>query len=357
MSKAEGHSIAQGRGTKVKRALSAAFLLFLIIGTVWIVRRYATTPWQENAGPVFGTYYQVKYRCADDLHPLLQAELGRLDSTLSLFNKESLLSRINANATPETDTLFRTVFRLAAEVSRITNGAFDITVAPLVKAWGFGPDGKVVAPAQTTIDSLRSFVGIGKVRLEGTRLVKADPRVQIDLGAVAKGFAVDRLAAVLKAHGVEDFMVEIGGEVVTQGNNPEGKPWTVGIIKPTTEDATAGIVQSVFSIGTGAIATSGNYLNFRKTGGKRVGHTIDPRTGQPVQRTLLSATVLAPDCATADAYATAFMVLGLDSAKAVVRSRPELEACLIYADAQGNHRVWQTPAVAANKKNKDKALQ
>lgn len=343
MRNAEVYTIVQKRGTKARRTLSAAFLLLLIIGTVWIIRRHVAMPWHENAGAVFGTYYQVKYRSADDLHPLLQVELARVDSTLSLFNKESLLSRINANVTQETDTLFRTVFRLADEVSRATGGAFDMTVAPLVRAWGFGPDGQTAIPPQTVLDSLRAFVGFDKVKLEGTRIVKADPRVQLDFGAVAKGLAVDRLAAVLRAHGVGDFMVEIGGEVATQGNNPDGKPWTVGIVKPTTEDATAGVVQTVLPLGTGAMATSGNYLNYRKEGGRRVGHTIDPRTGLSTQRSLLSATVLAPDCATADAFATAFMVLSLDSACAVVRSRSDLEAYFIYADVQGRHRVSHVP--------------
>lgn len=337
--------------SRLKQSLAGAFLLFLIIATVWIVRRHADMPWQANGGAVFGTSYQVKYRCVDDLHPFLQAELARVDSTLSLFNKQSLLSRINANETSETDTLFRFVFHLATDVSRATDGAFDITVAPLVKAWGFGPDGKSKSPTPAALDSLRAFVGFDKVKLDGTRVVKADSRVQLDLGAIAKGLAVDRLAAVLKNHGVEDFMVEIGGEVVTQGLNPNGKPWTVGIVKPTTEDAAAGIVQTALSLGKGAMATSGNYLNFYKEGGKYVGHTIDPRSGRPVQRTLLSATVLAPDCATADAFATAFMVLGFDSARTIVQNRSELEAYFIYLDEQGRHQIWQTPFFSQKQTN------
>ncbi|MBR4552542.1 MAG: FAD:protein FMN transferase [Bacteroidaceae bacterium] len=335
------------QSSRLKQILAATFLLFLIVGTVWIVRRHAGQAWQTNEGPVFGTFFHIQYQCDEDLQPLIQAELIRLDSTLSLFNNQSLLSRLNRGETQQTDTLFRSVFAIARTVSQATGGAFDITVAPLVKAWGFGPDGTPQAPSVQTLDSLRQVVGFSKLRLQGEQLLKSDPRVQIDLGAIAKGFAVDRIAAVLRAHKVENFMVEIGGEIVAQGTNPEGKPWTVGIVKPTTEDATAGLVQQVLSLGTGAMATSGNYLNFHKQGRKRIGHTIDPRTGQPVQRNILSATVLAPNCATADAFATAFMVLGLDSARKVVESHKELEAYLIYEDAKGQHRVWQSPAVAA----------
>lgn len=333
--------------SRLKQILAATFLLFLIVGTVWIVRRHAGQAWQTNEGPVFGTFFHIQYQCDEDLQPFIQAELIRLDSTFSLFNNQSLLSRLNRGETQQTDTLFRSVFAIARTVSQATGGAFDITVAPLVKAWGFGPNGTPQAPSAQTLDSLRQVVGFSKLRLQGEQLVKSDPRVQIDLGAIAKGFAVDRIAAVLRAHKVENFMVEIGGEIVAQGVNPAAKPWTVGIVKPTTEDATAGLVQQVLSLGTGAMATSGNYLNFHKQGSRRIAHTIDPRTGQPVQCNILSATVLAPDCATADAFATAFMVLGLDSARNVVENHKELEAYFIYQDAQGHHRVWQSPAVAA----------
>lgn len=339
-------SSAKPKPSRLKQLINGAFLLFLIVGTVWIVRCHSGREWQENEGPVFGTFYHVRYQATEDFHPLLQAELARLDSTFSLFNQESLLSRLNNNSTDTTNQIFRSVFDLSKRVSATTDGAFDITVAPLVKAWGFGPDGVGEMPSPTRLDSLRQFVGIDKVRLEGARLVKADARVQLDLGAVAKGFAVDRLAAVLEANGVENYMVEIGGEVVTRGTNPDGKPWTVGIVRPTTEDTATGAVQSVLSLGTGAMATSGNYLNFHKQGGKRVAHTIDPRTGQPIQRTVLSASVLAPTCAEADAYATAFMVLGLDKAKALVGSRSGLEAYIIYKDSQGAHQVWASPSVS-----------
>ncbi len=338
----ERYIVKTSKRSRFRTVLSATFLLFLVVGTIYIIRRHVADAWYEQEGAVFGTYYHVKYRATADLHNQIQRELTRIDATFSLFNKESLLSQINANRTDTTDTLFRTVFSLAQEVSQATNGAFDITVAPLVEAWGFGPAGNKTLPTDAVIDSLRSFVGFKKVQIVKTHVVKQDPRVQLDFSAIAKGLAVDGVAEVLHTAGAEDYMVEIGGEVVTRGKNPEGKLWTVGVVKPTTEDATIGLLQEVLSLSTCAMATSGNYLNFHKAGNTQVGHTIDPRTGRPVSHNLLSATVFAPTCATADAYATAFMVIGLDSARAIVESHKDIEAYFIYEDASGCHQVWRS---------------
>ncbi|MBR1838648.1 MAG: FAD:protein FMN transferase [Bacteroidaceae bacterium] len=311
------------------------------MGTIYVLQCRNTETWHENKGNVFGTYYEVKYLSAEDFHTGLQQELARLDSTFSLFNQESLLTRLNSNRTDSTNAMFRDVFVLAQRVNRLTYGALDITIAPLVKAWGFGPNGIGKTPTETQLDSLRAFVGMDKVSLQHEHLQKTDARVALDLGAIAKGYAVDRLAAYLAAQGITNYMVEIGGEVVAHGVNDQGKPWTVGIIEPTTEGARLGTIHRVVTLGTGAMATSGNYLNFYQQGAKKVAHTIDPRTAMPIQRNIISATVLAEDCATADAFATAFMVLGLDSAQRVLNDNPALRAYLIYLDADGTHKVFE----------------
>lgn len=319
-------------------------LIVLICGTVYAVR----PKWQENQGAVFGTMYHIKYKYHHDLQADIDSTLKQVDFSLSLFNKASTLSRINDGRTNEADSLFIEVFRKAEQVSRATDGAFDITVAPLVNAWGFGfKQGHDVT--QQEIDSLCRFVGFEKVTLEGNTVKKSSPQVTVDCGAIAKGYGVDRVARMLKSKGVEHFIVEIGGEVVTCGHNAEKKPWSVGIQKPIGDDGAAdGDLQGVLRLTDRAVATSGNYRNFYVRNGRRYAHTIDPRTGRPVQHSLLSATVLAPDCATADAYATAFMVLGVEKAQQVLSQQKQLQAVLVYEEA-GKLKVWQSEGLKIEK--------
>ncbi len=321
------------------------FLILLIVGTVLIISQQQSTPYQHNEGTVFGTFYKISYQCDSDLHERIRQELDRVDLSLSPFNPQSVITAVNENRSVDADDRFADVFRRAMTVAEQTDGAFDITVAPLVNAWGFGfksgrhPDAK-------TIDSLRAFVGYKKVRLDGRRVVKADPRMMLDCSAIAKGYGSDMVARLLQKHGVDNFMVEIGGEVVTRGISPKRVPWRIGVTKPVDDSlSTAGEIQTVLNVTDRAMATSGNYRNFYYKDGKKYAHTIDPKTGCPVQHSLLSATVLAADCATADAYATAFMVMGLDRAKTFLDSHPELMAYFIFADGQGENAVWCSPSL------------
>lgn len=310
------------------------FLVFLIFATVWILRFRGAATLHEAQGSIFGTTYHIKYESAEKLDSAILEELQRVDRSLSVFNKQSTISRINSGESNRTDAMLYEIISKASEVSKITNGAFDITVMPLVNAWGFGFK-KGDFPTNQEVDSLRRFVGFHKLTLrKDSTLEKKDSRIMIDCGAIAKGYGVDRIARLLREHGVRNFMVEIGGEVVTKGRNPKGHPWHIGISRPVDDGANE--VQTVLDLENSALATSGNYRNYYERDGRRYAHTIDPRTGQPVQHSLLSATVIAPDCATADAYATAFMVLGVDSARQIVKERKDLKAYLIYADAKGD---------------------
>ena len=241
--------------------------------------------------------------------------------------------------------MFLTVFNKAMEISCETNGAFDITVAPLVNAWGFGFKNGI-QPNRHQVDSLRRLIGYEKVALKDGRIVKQVPGMMLDCSAIAKGFGSDVVAHFLQQQGVKNFMVEIGGEVVTRGVNPQRLPWKIGVTKPTDDTLSVnGEIQSILNVTDMAMATSGNYRNFYYKGGKKYAHTIDPKTGYPVQHSLLSATVLAKDCATADAYATSFMVLGIDGAKQVLERHPELMAYFIYSDAKGQNAVWCSPSM------------
>lgn len=305
------------------------FFMFLLGATVWIIRA-KNAPFNLNQGKIFGTSYNIKYQSPTDFHPEIKAELKRVDEALSLFNPESWLSRYNRGERPAANPMADEVITLAMRVSKETNGAFDITVAPLVNAWGFGTK-TGQWPTDNQVDSLRQFVGFQRY-LEGET-------VTLDCGAVAKGYGVDRAAKVLDDHGVENYMVEIGGEVVVKGKNPDGNPWVIGVAKPT---ATAEEMVQL-NLADCALATSGNYLNFHTDSlGNKVAHTIDPRLGRPVQHSLLSATVQAKTCAEADAYATAFMVMGYDAALEFLKRHPELHVYFIYSKPDGSYGIYNT---------------
>lgn len=201
-------------------------------------------------------------------------------------------------------------------------------------------------PSKHAIDSLRQIVGYQKVALKGGKIVKQDPRINLDCSGVAKGYGSDCVANLLRRHGIENFMVEIGGEVVTSGINPDRVPWRIGVTKPVDDPTLqGGELQTVLNVTDKAMATSGNYRNFYYKGGKKYAHTIDPKTGYPVQHNILSSTVVADNCATADAYATAFMVMGLEKAKAILDKHPELMVYFIYSDKDGKNAVWFSPSM------------
>ncbi len=317
--------------------IAIAFALFCrhsMAGDQW--------PMVRNEGTVFGTIYHAKYFYKEDLKAEIEAELQKVDASLSMFNPQSTISGINKGETSEADEMLCEVLRLSFIINEATDGAFDPTVAPLVNAWGFGfKSGQL--PDSTQVDSLQALVGLHGIHLDGNRLTKDNPLSILDFSAIAKGYGVDRAAQVLRSHGIRDFMVEIGGEVVTEGVNEKGEAWRIGINKPdddTTQVSTE--LQDIIQLSGKAIATSGNYRNFYIHEGRKIAHTINPRTGYPAQQDILSSTVLAPTCAEADAFATAFMVLGLDSARQVLRQQQQLEAYFIYSDEQGNYRTWHT---------------
>jgi len=330
---------------KKKLIWQLPFLILLIVGTVLIIRQQQSLPYQTNSGMVFGTVYNITYECDSNLHEAIKAELQKVDNSLSPFNAQSIITAINQNQDVKPDEMFLTVFNKAMEISRETGGAFDITVAPLVNAWGFGFKNGI-QPDRHQVDSLRRLIGYEKVTLKDGRIVKQLPDIMLDCSAIAKGFGSDVVAHFLRQHGVKNFMVEIGGEVVTSGVNPQRLPWRIGVTKPTDDSLSIkGEIQSVLNVTDMAMATSGNYRNFYYKGGKKYAHTIDPKTGYPVQHSLLSATVLAKDCATADAYATSFMVLGIDGAKKILERHPELMAYFIYSDDKGQNAVWCSPSL------------
>ena len=314
----------------MKRIISLIFLILLVAGTIFILSR---SKYQTSQGEIFGTTYHVRYNSTQNLDKEIEQELFRVDTIFSLFKENSLLSRFNRGEDKgKGNTLFAEVIKLSLEISNETEGAFDITVAPLVNAWGFGFKNKQPLSNQQ-VDSLQKLVGYQHLSFNGKELTKDIPNLQIDCGAIAKGYAVDRIAKLLSDKGCQNYMVEIGGEVVVKGNNDKGEKWKIGINKPTQHALpTEEDLQTLLSLTNCGIATSGNYRNFYIKDGKKYAHSIDPKTGYPVQHSLLSATVISQSCAKSDALATAFMVMGLDKAKAFVETHKDIQVYFIYSD-------------------------
>jgi len=291
----------------------------------------------EESGSVFHTLYHIKYQSPKLLSEQIEAEFRKFSLSLNPFNPNSIISKVNRNEEVEVDDWFITVFNKAMEVSERSNGAFDATVSPLINLWGFGFK-NADSVSQAAIDSIMPFIGYRKIRLEGRKVIKSDPRVELNFSAIAKGFASDVIGQLLEREGVKNYMVEIGGEVAVKGVNPHGECWTIGINKP--EDDSTGrrndIIDNKLRLcDKSGLATSGNYRNYHIRDGKKYSHTIDPKTGYPTENTLLSATIIAPDCMTADAYATAFMALGIEAAGRMAEQLPEIDYLLIYAKGDG----------------------
>ena len=324
-----------------RKARIASALIALVVATVFLLLRDEEPSLQlyRNEGKVFGTYYNIRYRGTEDLQDSIQAAFKAFDNSLSMFNPHSTLSAVNANRDTVTDPYFEAMWTEAEKVYTLSGGAFDITVAPLVKAFGFGSKSdQLSAISPQTIDSIRQFVGFEKVQLIDHKVVKSDPRVQIDGGAVAKGQACDMIAALLRGHGCENYLVDIGGEIVAQGEREPGEPWRVGITKPKLNNEGAEKdLQEILAVRSICMATSGNYRNFYYAGEERRSHTIDPRTGYPVQHSVLSATVVSSSCMRADALATACMVLGEEEALAMI-DRAKDAACYLLV-AKGDSLV------------------
>ena len=303
------------------------FLLLLIVGTIFIVRQQRNMPYQHDKGFIFGTVYSVTYQSDKNLQAEIEAALRQVDGEFSMFNDTSTVARINRGEYPTQSAMYQEVFHLAQTVHEETDGAFDITVAPLVNAWGFGFKHEQM-PTRHQVDSLLKI------------------RNQYDFSAIAKGYGSDVVARLLRSRDISNFMVEIGGEIVTQGISEKRLPWKIGVTKPTDDSLSVnGELQTVLNVTDIAMATSGNYRNFYYKGGRKYAHTIDPKTGYPVQHPLLSATVLGKSCAVADAYATSFMVLGMEKAQEVLQRHPELMAYFIYARPDGTNGVWFSPSL------------
>lgn len=263
-------------------------------------------------GIAWNTLYHITYDSPSDLSDSISRIFVEIDASLSPFNPESTVSKINDNRTESVDNMFREVYHASSHINRESGGLFDPTLAPLIRAWGFGQGHEVNADT-LKIDSLLNIVGISKTTIQGTRIIKENSSTEFNFSALAKGYGVDCIADMLERNGVNNYLVEVGGEIRASGVNPKGNKWSIGIDRPL-ENGQPGDAVTTLYVNEAAVATSGNYRNFHDRGGKRFGHTISPETGRPVQTDVISATVVAPSCMEADALATCCMVMGSEKA-------------------------------------------
>jgi len=299
-------------------------------------------------GTAQGTTYNIIYEHSDKLN--LKSEIDSIllqfDKSMSVWDSTSVISKVNNNdSSVILDSYFIDVFNKAMEVSAVTDGKFDITIAPLVNAFGFGPS-KRTAIDSALVDSLIQFVGYKKINIVNNKIVKDNPNITIDCNALAQGKSVDIICEFLSSKGCKNFLVEIGGEVRTVGENSSGNAWNVGVDKPVEDaDIVDRQLQVILKISNLAIATSGNYRKFYEENGIKFSHSFDPTTGYPIRSNLLSASILAKDCMTADAYATACMIVGLEKSKQLLAANPNLEGYLIFVNEKGEFEVYYTKGV------------
>ncbi len=299
----------------------------------------------SHQGRTEGTYYKITYESPKgiDYEQEIIKLLYEFNASLSTYIPNSLISRINQNDNSAiVDRYFRTVFNKSAEVNKASDGVFDITIAPIVNLWGFGFTSDIPEIAPQKIDSLLQFVGMDKIRISGDKVVKDSPGVMLDMNAIAKGYSVDVVADFLKEKGCRSYLVDIGGEIASRGVNASGNVWRIGIERPADNAQYGDSFQAIIQLDNRALATSGNYRRFFEVNGVKYAHSFDVKTGYPVKHNLLSATILADDCMTADAWATVCMVSGLSKSIEILQQHPEFDAFLIYSDEQGNYQTFIT---------------
>lgn len=324
----------------INRLLSLLLLLTLFITAC----KEKKAVIENFTGFTQGTTYSIVYDNNRNLDPenlkiKVEKILHDFDMSLSVYNDSSIISRLNRNEDVAPDSFFTEVFRKSVAISKMTDGAFDITVGPLVNAWGFGPDSHKNF-SESKLDSLMKLVGMDKVSLINGKLIKSYPGICLDVNAIAQGYSVDVVCRFFDNLGLRNYLIEIGGEVRAKGTRA-GADWRIGIDKPEDNNMSPGqTLQAIIKISDKALSTSGNYRKFYIEDGIKYSHEIDPKTGYPAKNNLLSATIIAYDCTTADGIATACMVMGTEKTIQFLGLHPEFDAYLVYSDDNGNYKTW-----------------
>lgn len=303
-----------------------------------------TTNYFQIQGAAEGTSYNIVFEVENGygIQDRVDELIADFESSLSVYDAGSIISKVNRNEDVEVDSYFKAVFNRAKEISEQTGGLFDISAEPIFKEWGFSFQKQTTANP-SLIEDLLQYTGMDKVWLAGDKVVKAHPKLKLNANAIAKGYSADLVANLLDDENIENYLVEIGGEIRTKGISPRGGAWAIGVDRPTDTNLIPGQdVQVVLNLSNKALATSGNYRQFYIKDGKRISHTINPKTGYPVDHTLLSVTVVADDAISADAYATAFLVAGIDDALDLLDSIEDEVDVLFICDDDGEFKVHYT---------------
>lgn len=293
-----------------------------------------------------GTTYRITYESkkGENLQPAIGSILAGIDSSLSIYDPDSVISKLNRNEPgARADENFIQVFNKSHEVYEKTGGSFDVTVAPVVNAMGFGSTDTQNLNGEL-IENLINLVGMNKLRLQNNILIKENNNITLDFNGIAQGYSVDLVADFLNGLGIRNYLIEIGGEVRSKGRNRENRTWRIGIDRPVEGNTIPGSnIQVIVGLRNKSLSTSGNYRSYYEKDGIKFVHTMDPKTGYPVVSNLLSASVIADDCMSADAYATALMVFGVDRSIEFLKENRFLDAYLIYSDHEGRFQVYATP--------------
>lgn len=331
-----------------KNIIYSLLLLFAVFA-VWLYRKSQAPAPLRMEGKTMGTTYHITY--FDEQRRGFKNQIDSLllvvNQSINNYDSSSEISRFNRSASSFKFELpyFYPPLKKSLEVFSASQGAFDPTVMPLVNAWGFGAD-KALNMDSAKVDSLKKLVGFEKILLTKDSVLKLNPKTQIDFGGIGQGYGADVITDFLRSKGIANMLVELGGEGVAQGINLQtGRPWEIGILDPDSDYANQ-FFKATIKLQDRSFTTSGNYFNYREINGKKYSHTIDPQMGFPVQRSLLSASVFSKDAITADAWATALMVMGHEKAIEMLKSHPELEAFLIYTNAEGKEDTYVTSGIA-----------
>jgi len=316
---------------RIKFINSALLLLSVVIFIGCSKEEYRTID-----GFTQGTTYHIAH--SDDigvaLDSLVEGILKEIDLSLSVYNSESLITKINNGEDLTVDTLFKNVFNRSYEIYKLSGGLFDVSAAPLFNIWGFGFKNRMDITKER-VDSALQLTGMDKISIENSKVVRTIPNVTLNFNAIAQGYTADVIASEFEKLGIINYLIEVGGEIFCKGDNPKGKRWSVGIDRPVDGNMIQGEdLQDILLLTGGGLATSGNYRKFYEEDGQKYSHTINPVTGYPAKESILSATVIAPDAMTADAYATWFMVAGVEKAIEIIEKDPTIEGYLVYSKGE-----------------------